>query len=194
MVNSQARGKLEGTVVVLIEYQKQWTKPGLYNWIISGVLKRNDVIANSEKLVQRARELGIPVIHAPLVVDPKNKKGLFAIMSQGLVFRKGSEAAKIDERVYKDSDIVIKGRTAFDAFVNSDLEKTLKGLDAKKVLLGGFITDQCLVKTLKTARLLGFDALLLSDCSATFSQFVQRRMEKSFAAFTTDSTILDQLS
>jgi len=192
MVKQNEKGKSLNIAIVLVEYQNQWTKPGLYHWIISRVLKQNNVIANTTKLVTRARKLGIPIIHAPLIIDPKNKKGLFAYLSQGLVFRKGTEAAELDERIYEKGDLIIEGRTAFDAFVNSTLKETLDKLSPDTVLFGGFVTDQCVGKTLKTALANNINGLLLSDCSATFAPIVQRITEKKFADSTVDSTYLDQ--
>lgn len=190
MVNNRYLESAEGLAVVLIEFQNQWTMPGLYHWLISGVLKEKDTIRNSEALVKRARAIGVPVIHAPLVVDPKNLRGLFAQLSRGLVFKKGSEAANIDPRVYQEGDHIVLGRTGFDAFVDSDLEQTLRKLAVKTVLFGGFATDQCVAKTMMTAESKGFSGLLVADCTATFTAGIQRHTERKYQHKVVTSNIL----
>ncbi len=79
-------------------------------------------------------------------------------------------------------DPVARGRTSFDAFRNSDLEQLLVEAGVRHLLIGGFITDQCVAKTLRTALVKGYDAYLLTQASATFSAAVQARVERRFAA------------
>lgn len=164
--------------VVLVEFQNQWTERGLFRFLVGRVMKRNGVVQNAIGLTTAARNLGVPVIHAPLVVDPSNKRGLYAHLTRGLFFRKGSRAAQLDKRVFADGDRVVNGRISFDAFDGSDLEVALREVGADRVLIAGFATDQCVSKTLKTALKKGFDAYMVADCCATFSPALQRSAEK----------------
>ncbi len=63
------------TAILLIEFQNQWTQKGLYHRLIKGQLEKRGVLENTKNLVSKARERGMKIIHAPLVIDPKNKKG-----------------------------------------------------------------------------------------------------------------------
>lgn len=168
-------------VIVVLEFQNQWTKPGLFNMLVGREMKRQNVLANATLLLQSARAAGVPVLHAPLWVDPKNLKGLYAQLTRGLFFRKGSQKGAIDDRVLAGSDIIIQGRTAFDAFVGSELEETLKPYLGQRILFAGFATDQCVLKTIRSAQKIGHDAWLISDASATFFRFIQNGTEKKLA-------------
>jgi nicotinamidase-related amidase len=168
------------TVLLLLEFQQQWTQPGLFHFLIRRELHTRQVMHHAAQAVTHARRHGIPVIHAPLVVDPHHKRGLYAWLTWGLFFRKGSAAAQLDTRVYAAGDIVAAGRTAFDAFTGSNLQACLENTGRDQLLVAGFATDQCVARTAATARQHGFSTWLLSDASATFAAALHRRAERSF--------------
>ncbi|MBW1946031.1 MAG: hypothetical protein JRJ51_24880 [Deltaproteobacteria bacterium] len=47
----------------------------------------------------------------------------------GKVFTKGARKAEIMEGLFKEGDILVTGRYAFDAFVGSDLEQVIEDND-----------------------------------------------------------------
>lgn len=55
------------SAVVLIEYQNQWTKPGLYHGLISREIRRQGVIGNTVRLLRTDRSKG-RVVSAPLAI------------------------------------------------------------------------------------------------------------------------------
>ncbi len=168
------------SAVLLIEFQNQWTERGLYHRLIKRQLKSGNVIANTLTLVEKAREKGAAIIHAPLIIDPYNKKGWLAHLTLGKVFTKGSEKSEITEGFYKKKDIIISGRYAFDAFIGSDLEEQLSDHKIENILFCGFTTDQCVAKTMITAIKKNFNCYLISDCTAAIAKIFQRKIEKSF--------------
>lgn len=184
-------------VLLLIEFQKQWTDPpGLYHRLIDRELRRNNVIENATLITATARAAGVPVVHAPLVVDGRDLRGTFATLTRGRVFTAGGRGAEITDAVYEESGTVIRGRTGFDAFIDSDLESVLRELSADRVLIGGFVTDQCVAKTFRTALAKGFDARVVPAITATLLPVMQRRAERRFAGRTLSleesSTIVDR--
>jgi len=166
--------------ILLIEFQKQWIMDGPYKMLIDKQLKSKNVLENTERLVKRARENNFKIIHAPLIIDPKNKKGWLAYLTLGTVFTKGKEKSEFIDGIYNYNDLVVKGRYGFDAFVGSDLEEILIKEKIDRVFVCGFTTDQCVAKTLRTLHKKGFESLLVSDCTATFSYAVQNKVEKEF--------------
>lgn len=169
------------SAVVLVEFQEQWTGRGLYNALIKRQLESRKVLENTVRLVEEARNRGIAVVHAPLVIDPKNKKGAFAHLTRGLVFNKNSWRSRLTDGLHREGDVVVTGRYAFDGFTGSDLEKALRDRGIETLFVCGFTTDQCVAKTLRKALRKGFDAFLVSDCTATLNGFLQRRTETAFA-------------
>lgn len=180
-------------VIVLLEFQNQWTKPGLFNLLVKRELKRQNVIENTISLTNAARARNIPVLQAPLWVDPNNLKGLYANLTRGLFFRKGHRLGAIDPDILSDTDIIIQGRTAFDAFTESELDDALKPYKDCRILFAGFATDQCVLKTIRTALKRGYDAHLIADCSATFGKFIQSITERKLPGRVVNSVQLAEM-
>ncbi|NOZ80322.1 MAG: cysteine hydrolase [DPANN group archaeon] len=182
-----------GSAILLIEFQNQWTKKGFYNRLIKKQLNSRNVLENTEKAVDNARKQGVRIIHAPLVIDPESKKGWLAHLTGGKVFTKGSDKSKISKGLFQEGDLIVKGRYAFDAFIGSDLCELLKKNNIENVFICGFTTDQCVAKTMRTMIKKKIDAYLVSDCTATFNDFFQKRTEKKFADKVINSREMEEL-
>ncbi len=164
----------------MIEFQNEWTGKGLYNWLIKGQLTSRNVLANTITLVDEARKKGVKIIHAPLIINPEHKKGWLAWLTFGKVFTQGTWKAEIMEGLFKEGDILVTGRYAFDAFVGSDLGQVIEDNDIETLLICGFTTDQCVAKTMRTAIKKGIDSYLVSDCTATMNGFFQWKTERKY--------------
>ena len=180
------RGRRE-SAIVLVEFQNQWTEKGLYHRLIKRQLRSKNVLENTRTLVREARESGVKIIHAPLVIDPEKKRGWLAHLTFGGVFTKDTWKSEFTEGVYEEGDLVVEGRYTFDAFTGSNLEQLLRDNQIERIFLCGFTTDQCVAKTMRTALNKGFDSFLVSDCTATLNGFLQRRTESSFRGRVVDS-------
>ena len=171
----------EETAIVLVEFQKQWTERGLLHRLIKGQLASRNVVKNTRRLVTTAREHGVTIIHAPLILDPHNKKGWLAYPTLGRFFTKDSWKSELVPGVFEDGDpIAARGYynyQAFDAFYKSELEQTLAEHNIQTMFICGFATDQCPAKTMKTAIRKGISPYLVGDCTATFLGFLQTRAE-----------------
>ncbi len=170
------------TAIVLVEFQKQWTEKGLFHRLVKRELESREVAKNTQRLVAEARKLGIRIIHAPLVVDPRNKKGWMAYLTFGRIFTKDSWKSEFVPGLFEEGDPVAKREyynyRAFDAFYKSGLEGTLHAHNIKNIFICGFATDQCPAKTLRTAERRGFNPFLVADCTATFNGFFQKSAER----------------
>jgi nicotinamidase-related amidase len=178
------------SAILLVEFQNQWTLRGPYHRLIRDQLATRRVLANAQALVRGARERGVAIVHAPLVIDPLRKRGWLAHASAGRLFTRGTWKAEITDGLFRPGDHVVRDRYAFDAFAATDLETTLRALAVTHLFVGGFTTDQCVARTLRTAVEKGFDAHLVSDCTATFGPWFQRRVEREFASRVVDHEAL----
>jgi len=178
------------TALVLVEFQRQWTDFGLYNLLILRSLKRRNVVERTRETVRAARAAGVTVVHAPLVIDPDRKKGWLATLTRGHVFTADTEKAAFTPGIHEESDPIAEGRYTFDAFEGSDLAAILDDNDVETVFLAGFITDQCVAKSLETALDNGYDAYVLADLTATYSAHVQRRTERRFGDRAVSSSVI----
>lgn len=66
-----------------------------------------------------------------------------------------------------DAVIISKADTpekdAYSAFGDTDLGLCLKAVDVRRLFVGGLATDYCVLNTVKDARALGYDVVLLTD-------------------------------
>jgi nicotinamidase-related amidase len=77
-------------------------------------------------------------------------------------------AEVVDELNANGGDIQVT-KHRFSGFWDTDLDAILRGLGVKTLLIGGVNLDQCVMTTLEDASFLGYDVVLVSDCSATTS-------------------------
>lgn len=54
-------------------------------------------------------------------------------------------------------------KDAYSAFGDTDLGLCLKAVDVRRLFVGGLATDYCVLNTVKDARALGYDVVLLTD-------------------------------
>lgn len=85
------------------------------------------------------------------------------------VIAKGSWGAEIvDEINPGDQDFQIT-KHRFSAFWDCETDAVLRNLGVKTLLIGGVNMDQCVMTTLEDASFLGYDTVLVEDCTATTS-------------------------
>ena len=77
-------------------------------------------------------------------------------------------AAVVEELVKAHTDISID-KFRMSGFYDTPLDSVLRNLDIKTVLFAGVNADQCVLATLMDANFLGYDCVLLEDCTATTS-------------------------
>jgi nicotinamidase-related amidase len=85
------------------------------------------------------------------------------------VLEEGSwAAAVVDELAIGAGDIRVS-KYRMSGFWDTPLDSILRNLGVTTILFGGVNLDQCVLHTLADANFLGYDTLLLEDCSATTS-------------------------
>ena len=77
-------------------------------------------------------------------------------------------AAVVDEFVKAPADISID-KYRMSGFFDTCLDSVLRNLDVSTLLFAGVNADQCVLATLMDANFLGYDCVLLEDCTATTS-------------------------
>ncbi|GBE54107.1 MAG TPA: cysteine hydrolase [Euryarchaeota archaeon] len=84
---------------------------------------------------------------------------------------KGAEI--IDELDRREYDIVVT-KKRFSAFYNTDLEKTLRGLNVDTLIITGVLTDICVLHTAADAAMRGFKVIVPENCVATVDEEKQK--------------------
>jgi nicotinamidase-related amidase len=121
--------------------------------------------------------------------DPLPKNGAPVLMAGSWA------AAVVDELEQKLEDICVD-KYRMSGFWDTALDSILRNLGRTTLFFGGVNADQCVMATLQDANFLGYDCILLSDCTATTSpdyclQATLYNVKQCFG-FVSDSQALSQ--
>jgi ureidoacrylate peracid hydrolase len=185
------------TALVLIEYQNDFTSPGgTLHDAVAGVMETSGMLANTERTVRRARELGATIAFVPISFTQDYHEltsqpyGILKGVVDSKSFQQGSwGAAIVDVLAPHPADIIVEGKRGLDAFASTNLDFILRSRGITTVALAGFLTNCCVESTMRTAYEKGYDVITLTDCTATLSEDEQRfAVEKNFPRFSRPAT------
>jgi ureidoacrylate peracid hydrolase len=180
------------TAVILIEYQNDFTSEGgTLHDAVKGVMEQEHMLPNTVEAVEKARELGATIIHAPITFTPDYHElsptpyGILKGVVDSQSFRKGTWGAEIvQDLTPTEQDIVVEGKRGLDTFASTNLDFILRSRGITTIALGGFLTNCCVESTMRTGYEKGFDVITLKDCTATLSEEEQRlAVEKNYPMF-----------
>jgi ureidoacrylate peracid hydrolase len=180
------------TAVVLIEYQNDFTSDGgTLHGAVKDVMEKENMLPNTVETVQKAREQGATIIHAPITFTADyhelspNPYGILKGVVDSKSFRKGTWGAEIvQDLAPQPEDIVVEGKRGLDAFASTNLDFILRSRGITTIALGGFLTNCCVESTMRTGYEKGFDVITLKDCTATLSEEEQKlAVEKNYPMF-----------
>ena len=165
------------TAVVLIEYQNDFTSDGgALHPAVSEVMDKTEMLANTRRVVDKAREAGATVMHAPITFAEgynelsSHPYGILKGVVDGNAFVKDTwGAAIIDELAPEDGDILIEGKRGLDTFASTNLDFILRSKGITTLVLGGFLTNCCVESTMRSGYENGYKVITLSDCVAATS-------------------------
>lgn len=122
------------------------------NGVVAGTPRRDEVIANINTLVGKARSADVPVVWVQ-----HSDEGL----------ERGSEDWEyVPELERHESEPLIE-KNYGDSFEDTDLEDVLAQLNVGRLVVAGAQTDACIRSTLHGALVRGYDAILVSDAHTT---------------------------
>ncbi len=189
--------KKQNSAILLIEFQKTWTEKGLFYRLIKKEYLSRNVLVNTKKLISIARMKCIKVIQAPLILDKTDKERYKKTPFPARLlkrFTKGTWKADFTEGIYEQTDIVVQGRYGFDACDGSNLEQLLKENEIRNVYVCGFTTDHCVKETMNSLMEKGFNCILVSNCTATKNNKLQKKIEDEFETILSEELISENLT
>ena len=128
--------------------------------------KATEIIPNIKKLINLARDKGIPVIF----LRDAHKKGDPEEKVWGAHAMKGTWGSEIvDELSPRSSDYIIDKRT-YSGFFKTDLELLLKKLEVESVILTGVSTNICVQHNAADLFFRGYGVIVASDGTAAFTE------------------------
>ena len=146
------------------EYQNDFTSEGgsLHD-AVKGVMEHEQMLPHTVETVEKAREMGATIIHAPITFTPdyhelsQNPYGILKGVVDSKSFRKGTWGAEIvDYLKPAEQYIVIEGKRGLDAFASTNLDFILRSRGITTIALGGFLTNCCVESTMRTGYEKGF--------------------------------------
>jgi ureidoacrylate peracid hydrolase len=185
------------TAVVLIEYQNDFTtEGGALHEAVKPVMQSTGMLGNTAKTVEKAREAGALIVHAPITFAPDYHElspkpyGILKGVVDSKAFRKGEWGAEIvDLLAPQPVDVVIEGKRGLDAFATTNLDFILRQRGIETIALCGFLTNCCVESTMRTGYEKGFDVVTLTDCTATVSEAAQKgAVEMNYPMFSRPMT------
>ena len=179
---------LARTAIVVIDMQNDFCHPdGWLAHIGVDVAPARKPIAPLAKLLPRLRRASVPVVWvnwgnrpdrlnlSPSLEHVYKPTGKGIGLGDRLPKRKANvlekdswAAAVVDELAPKTGDIRID-KFRMSGFWDTPLDSILRNLRVDTLLFGGVNADQCVLCTLQDANFLGYDCVMLEDCSATTS-------------------------
>jgi len=182
------RVDLTRTALLVIDMQNDFCHAD--GWLASIGVDVSPARAPIDPLVRhlpRLRSAGVPVVWlnwgnrpdllnvSPAllsVYDPNGEgRGLGApLPANGApVLQAGSWAAAVVEPLAPDPADIKVDKYRMSGFWDTALDSILRNLGVTTLLFAGVNLDQCVMCTLQDANFLGYDCILLEDCSATTS-------------------------
>ncbi|MEO1148441.1 MAG: isochorismatase family cysteine hydrolase [Cyanobacteria bacterium J06638_22] len=116
--------------------------------------------------------------------------------NQAPVLQKDSWAAAVVDELTPEPDDIRVDKYRMSGFWDTPLDSILKTLGRTTLFFGGVNADQCVMATLQDANFLGYDCVLLSDCTATTSpdfcwQATLYNVKQCFGFVSDSHTLLD---
>ena len=169
------------TAVVLVDDDNDFlSEDGKLNGAVKQLLDDNQVVANINDLILKARKRGVRIIHVPIMFSPDYDEmgdapyGIFQVVKDAGAFQRGTWGAKVaDVLDVSDGDIVIDNKSTTCAFETTDLDRSLKEHGITNIVLGGLLTNICIETTMRTAYDKGYKVYALTDCTATVGSVQQ---------------------
>lgn len=165
------------TALVLIEFQNEFTSPGgVLHDAVAEVMDSTGMLDNTTALVDKAREAGVTIMHAPITFAPgygeltRHPYGILKGVVDGNAFVKGTwGAAIVDDLTPVAGDILIEGKRGLDTFASTNLDFILRSKGIDTIILAGFLTNCCVESTMRSGYENGYRVITLTDCTATTS-------------------------
>ena len=178
--------------IIVIEFQKTWSQSSFFYRLIRQQYESRNVYTNTKELLNFARQNKVDIIQSPFILDKSNKEQYKKIPLPPKLFRQftaNTWRAEYTDGIFDPSDIEVKGRTAFDNTVDSNLRDILKERQIKTLYFAGFTTDHCVAETMTTLSSEGYKCVLISDCSAARTSKLQTKIENKFSSITSKKLI-----
>ncbi len=160
------------TVLLVIDPVNDFLSEGGAAWdMTKATVEKNDVVASLVRVIEGARERGVPVVFGPMAYTEEDyasealqrRTGIGRIMFERRMFLAGSWGADFHPDLQPaDGDVVLLPHKGTDVF-ETDLPGHLERLGATHLVICGMTANLCCESTGRHAAEHGYDVTFLSD-------------------------------
>ncbi|OIK10176.1 isochorismatase [Bacillus sp. MUM 116] len=154
---------LKKTALLLIDLQKESGT--------SDVVGMSEIVQNAELLVRTCRERGIPIIYTRHIgradgiglanKEPVNKQG------EPIYYHAEMENIEIIDEIKPRKNDIVVDKYRYSGFYESSLDLMLKSLGINHLIVGGVLTDCCVLATVLDAYYRDYQVNLVKDMCGT---------------------------
>ncbi|HLR61670.1 MAG TPA: isochorismatase family cysteine hydrolase [Lentibacillus sp.] len=154
------------TALLLIDLQKEGGT--------SDVVGMEAILANAASLVDKCRQMGIPVIYTRHInrgdglglanEEPVNDAG------EPIYYHSKTSTVEIADEVAPAQQDIIIDKYRYSGFFESNLELMLKSLGVEHLIIGGVLTDVCVLSTALDAYYRDYQINLVKDICGTTTE------------------------
>ncbi len=160
------------TALLVIDPVNDFLSEGGAAWeMTKSTVKKNDVVAQLQRLVGATREAGVPVLFGPMAYTQEDyadhglqrRRGINRLMFETKMFLAGSWGADFHPDIQPtDADVVLQPHKGTDVF-ETDLPEHLERLGTEQLVIAGMTANLCVESTGRHATEHGYHVTFLSD-------------------------------
>ncbi len=163
----------EHTALIVVDVQKDFCATDGAMARIKGidVSRIQDAVKRLNPFIQKARQVGLPVIWVrTIAVDDKKRPSAKVMLGGGVVTEDGDGINWYSEVIEPLPAEYVVTKWNYDAFEDTELDLLLSSKGIATLVFTGFLTNVCVETSARHAYMKGYYVVLVSDCADSFTR------------------------
>jgi len=194
-------GTTASTALLLIGYQNDYlSEGGALHGVIEENVRESGMLGRTLSLIDAIQETEIPVINTPILFSSdyselREPRGLMQTIKDVGAFQRGAWGGETIPQLLEYGDRIthMPGKTWFNSFQGTKLKEFLEEKSIKTLVVAGVVTSLCVDSTARAAADLGYETIILSDCTGSRTMAEQDFYCSSIFTLYANTTTTDEL-